>query len=50
LGEGLTTPHRKKKTACYEMLHKASELAGFFENGNEPPYSIKGEKFLAPSS
>jgi hypothetical protein len=24
-GEGLTS-HRKKKTACYEMLHRASNL------------------------
>jgi hypothetical protein len=29
LGEGPTTPHRKKP-ACYEMLHRASDLDGFF--------------------
>jgi hypothetical protein len=34
LGEGLTTPHRKK-TACYAMLHSPSALAGSCENGNE---------------
>jgi hypothetical protein len=40
LGKGLATPHRKK-TACYEMLHRASDLDGFFgttytmENGYE---------------
>jgi hypothetical protein len=28
LGEGLTTPHRKN-LACYEMLHRVSELGGF---------------------
>jgi len=26
LGEGLTTLNRKKKAACYEILHKTSEL------------------------
>jgi hypothetical protein len=29
LGVGLTTPHRKKQ-ACYEPEHEASELDGFF--------------------
>jgi hypothetical protein len=29
LGVGLTTPHRKKQ-ACYETKHEASELDGFF--------------------
>jgi len=28
------------------MLHKASELAGSFEHGNEILCSIKGGKFL----
>jgi hypothetical protein len=28
-GGGLTTPHRKNP-ACYEMLHRASDLDGFF--------------------
>jgi len=45
LGEGLTTPHLKK-LACYEMLHRASELASSCEHGNEPSGSIKGVKFL----
>jgi len=46
LGKGLTTPHRKRKTACYEMLHMASELAGSCEHGNEPSGSIKDGKYL----
>jgi len=41
LGEGLTTPHRKKKTVCYEMLCRASELAGCCEHGDEPSGSVK---------
>jgi hypothetical protein len=28
------------------MLHRASELAGFCEHGNEPSGSIKGGEFL----
>jgi hypothetical protein len=43
--EGLTTPHRKRK-ASYEMLHRASELEGFFVHGNEHSGSIKGGEFL----
>jgi hypothetical protein len=31
-GVGLTIPHRKKE-ACYEILHRASELNGFFGMG-----------------
>jgi len=31
----LTTLHLKNPT-CYEMLHRASELAGSCEHGNEP--------------
>jgi hypothetical protein len=46
LGEGPTTGHRKKKTARYEMLHRALELAGSCEHGNEPSGSIKGGEFL----
>jgi len=48
LGEGPTTPRRKKKTACYEMLHRTSDLcrAGSCEHSNEPSGSIKGGKFL----
>jgi hypothetical protein len=34
LGEGLTTPHRKRR-ARYEMLHRALELAGYCEYSNE---------------
>jgi hypothetical protein len=45
LGEGLTTPHHKKP-ACYEMLHRSSELVGSSEHSNEPFGSIKGGKFL----
>jgi len=30
LGEGLTTPHHKT-LACYEMLHRVSDLDEFFE-------------------
>jgi hypothetical protein len=28
-GEGLITP-RRRKAACYEMLHTATELEGYF--------------------
>jgi hypothetical protein len=35
LGEGLITPHHKE-AACYEMLHRVSELAGPHEYSNEP--------------
>jgi hypothetical protein len=45
LGMGLTSPH-SKKLACYEMLHRASELAGSCEHGNKPSDSIKGGEFL----
>jgi hypothetical protein len=34
LGEGPTSPHRKKP-ACYEILHRVSDLEGSFEHGNE---------------
>jgi len=44
LSEGLTT--QDKKRARYEMLHRASDLAGFCEHGNEPSDSIKGGEFL----
>jgi hypothetical protein len=45
--DGVLTPRRKKKKADrYEMLHRASELAGFCEHGNEPSGSIKGREFL----
>jgi hypothetical protein len=46
LGAGLTNL-RCKKPACYEMLHRASHLAGFCEHGNEPSCCMKGgEEFL----
>jgi len=45
LGEGSTTPHRKRK-ACYEMLHRASKLADHCEHDNEPSGSIRGGEFL----
>jgi hypothetical protein len=31
LGVGLTTPHRRK-IACYETVHKTSDLDGFLGN------------------
>jgi len=45
LGEVLTTPHHKK-TACYEMLHRALELACSREHGNEPLGPTNGREFL----
>jgi hypothetical protein len=36
LGLELTIPHCKKKTVCYEMLHRTSEFAGVCEHSNEP--------------
>jgi len=44
LGEGLTTDFKKKKT--YEMLHRASDLAGSCKRGNEPSGYIKDGEFL----
>jgi hypothetical protein len=41
LAEGLTTPHREKKT-CNQILHRVSELAGYCEHGNGPSGSLKG--------
>jgi hypothetical protein len=35
-----------KKTAYYKMLHRALDLAGSCEYGNEPSGSIKGREFL----
>jgi hypothetical protein len=40
LSGGLTT--LRIKPSCYEMLHRASDLEGSCENGNEPSGSIKG--------
>jgi hypothetical protein len=45
LGRELTTPHHKK-TASYEIFHRASDLAGYCEHGNEPSGSMKGGEFL----
>jgi hypothetical protein len=45
LDEGPITPHHKRP-ACYEMLDRASELAGSCEHGNEPSVSIKVGNFL----
>jgi len=45
LREELTISYRKK-TACYEMLNRDSELGGSCEHGNEPSSSIKGREFL----
>jgi hypothetical protein len=36
VGRGLITSRRKKELACYEILHRASKLAGSCENGDEP--------------
>jgi hypothetical protein len=46
MGEGPNSPHRKKKTACYEMLHRVSELADSFNHGVELSCYIKGKDFL----
>jgi len=40
LGKGLAL--LTIKIACYELLHRALELAGFCEHGNEPSDSIQG--------
>jgi hypothetical protein len=44
------TPHCKKNTACYEILHRVSDLdepvAGYCEDGNEFSGSTKGGEFL----
>jgi hypothetical protein len=44
LGKELTPHH--KKTACYEMLHRALELACSREHGNEPLGPTNGREFL----
>jgi len=41
LDKGLITPHQKK-TACYKILHRASDSIGSCEHGNEYSGSIKG--------
>jgi hypothetical protein len=41
----LTAPHRER-SACYEMLHSTSDLAGSWEHGDEPSSSIKGGELL----
>jgi len=45
LGEGLIIPHRKR-AACFEFLHRTSELAGSCEHANESSGSLKGGEFL----
>jgi hypothetical protein len=42
LGEGLTTPHHKKKV-CYEILYRTSELDGFIgtTQATENGYDLK---------
>jgi len=45
LGEGLTTPHRKK-AAYYEILSKVLQLVDTCEHDNEHSGSIKGGEFL----
>jgi hypothetical protein len=45
LGEGLTTPHHKEKL-LQEKLHRASELTGSCEHGNELSGYVKGKEFL----
>jgi hypothetical protein len=49
MGKGLT--HHKKKTVCYEMLHRPwnwieGAVAGSYEHGTEPSGSIKVGNFL----
>jgi hypothetical protein len=46
LYKGLRIPHFKKKTACYEVSHRASDLAGCCEHGNMHSGSIEGGEFL----
>jgi hypothetical protein len=45
LGEVLATPYCKK-ASCYEMLHRASDLADACGHGDEPSRYIKGGIFL----
>jgi len=44
LGEGLTIPRRK--TACHDTFHMASNLTDSFEHGDEPSDYIRGGEFL----
>jgi len=44
MSEGLATPHHEEP-ACYEMLHRASELVGCCEHGNEPLGSVTDMKY-----
>jgi len=39
-------PITLKKTTCYEMLHRISELAGSCEHDNGPTGSITGGEYL----
>jgi hypothetical protein len=45
LGEGLITL-QYKQLVYYEMLYRASELAGSCEHNNEPSGSIKGGELV----
>jgi len=45
-GKGLTTPLHERM-ACYEMLHRASDLMGSCEHSNEPLGSMWGISWLA---
>jgi hypothetical protein len=46
VGEGLITPHSKinKKKDYYEVLHRAFNLTGSCEYGDEPSGSLKGRE------
>jgi hypothetical protein len=43
--EGLTSHFKKVRVKrCYEMLHRASELADSYKDGSEPSGFVKGRK------
>jgi hypothetical protein len=44
MDDGLKTLTLKR--ACYELIHRSSELARSCEDGNEPSGYVKGVKFL----
>jgi hypothetical protein len=47
LGEGLTTPHRKKKKSLLRNVTRGlGTEAGLCKDGNEPLGSIKVRKFI----
>jgi hypothetical protein len=41
-----TKSHHSRETACYEMLHRASELVGSCDHSNEPLDSKQGGEIL----